>query len=65
MARRLVKRSHEQISRVIVTVVNLPTPAGTSAGALAFNCALNGNDLVLQCQQPRPMNFQTNADPAW
>ena len=40
IARRFLKRSHEQISRVITTVVSLPTPAGTSAGAAASNSAL-------------------------
>src|SRR5213075_3584298 len=37
MARRLEKRSHEQISRVITTVVNFPKPAGISLGAAASN----------------------------
>ena len=45
--RRLVKRSHEQISRVITTVVSFPKPAGTSAGAAASNSALRA--LICSC----------------
>ncbi len=60
MARRLVKRSHEQISRVITTVVSLPTPAGTSAGAAASNSALKSLICCSSVNNRRPVNFQTN-----
>ena len=63
MARRLVKRSHEQISRVIITVGQFAHACGNIGGSGRFQLRAQSADLLLQCEQGRPVNFQTKTDP--